>query len=78
MEEFQAGTLALIAALPPGTGVFAPTCLVHCLSGQTTWSQLTSMGTTLGQAAASWYFNNQEMVVGACPRHASVALAFLS
>lgn len=29
VDSFQSGVLALIAALPPGTGVFAPTCLVH-------------------------------------------------
>lgn len=40
VEQFQLGTLALIATLPAGTGVFSPTCLVHCLSGQTPWSQL--------------------------------------
>lgn len=39
-ELFQTGTLSLISTLPPGTGVFSPTCLVHCLSGQTPFSLL--------------------------------------
>ena len=63
VEEFQAGTLKLIASLPAGTGVFAPTCLVHCLSGQTTWSQLSAANTTMSQAVAEWYFNGVETVV---------------
>jgi len=60
VEEFQAGTLALIAALPPNTGVFAPTCLVHCLSGQTTFTQLTlEDGTSLESALSAWFFHGQ-------------------
>ena len=63
VNSFQQGTLALIATLPPGTGVFSPTCLVHCLSGQTTWNELmvTSPGAptamSLSQSLSSWYFN---------------------
>ena len=37
VEEFQAGILQLIAALPAGTGVFSPSCLVHVYSG--TWGR---------------------------------------
>jgi hypothetical protein len=58
VEEFQAGTLALIGALPPGTGVFSPTCLVHCLSGQTTFTQLQAAGTSLDAALTAWYFED--------------------
>ena len=59
MEEFQAGTLALLEALPPGTGIFAPTCLVHCLSGQSSFNQLQADNTTLDAALAAWYFNGE-------------------
>ena len=67
VEEFQAGTLDLIASLPPGTGVFSPTCLVHCLSGQTKngqtpFSQLQSAGTTLAAALTAWYVNGDDVL----------------
>jgi len=50
VEQFQTGTLALISKLPPSTGVLSPACLVHCLSGQTTFTQLNVAGTTFAQA----------------------------
>jgi hypothetical protein len=67
VDEFQSGTRALIASLPPGTGVFSPTCLVHCLSGQTTYSQLIVAGSSFSQAVDKWYFDNQPVqVVSQC------------
>jgi hypothetical protein len=62
VEEFQTGTLALIRSLPPGTGVFSPTCLVHCLSGQATFTQLNVAGTTFEQALSGWYFGTSSNV----------------
>jgi hypothetical protein len=57
VEEFQSGTLALIASLPPGTGVYSPTCLVHCLSGQTSFTTLTAAANmSLATALSAWYF----------------------
>ena len=61
VEEFQTGTLALISKLPAGTGVFSPTCLVHCLSGQSTFTDLEVAGTNLGASLSSWYFGHQEV-----------------
>ena len=62
VEQFQAGILSLIQDLPPGTGVFAPTCLVHCLSGQTKngqtpFTQIETAGTTLAAALSAWFFH---------------------
>ena len=62
VEEFQAGILSLIGSLPSGTGVFSPTCLVHCLSGQTTFTELTSAGTTLDAALTAWYFTGDDVL----------------
>ena len=56
VEQFQTGTLALIAALPATAGVFSPTCLVHRLSGQTTFSQLTVGGVSMDAALRAWYW----------------------
>lgn len=55
VEEFQTGTLSLIASLPTGTGVFSPTCLVHCLSGQNTFTNVTVGGISMEQALSSWF-----------------------
>jgi hypothetical protein len=67
VEQFQTGTLQLIANLPAGTGVFSPTCLVHCLSGQPTFSDLTVAGTSFSNALSNWYFNGaQTQVVSSC------------
>jgi hypothetical protein len=67
VEEFQAGTLALIAALPSSAGVFSPTCLVHCLSGDAPFSQLAGAGTTLAASLASWYFEGAHVsAVSSC------------
>ena len=67
VNEFQAGILKLILALPPGTGVFAPTCLVHCLSGQNSFHTLTAAGTSLAASLSAWYFNMEGvMAVSSC------------
>ena len=67
VNEFQAGILQLILRLPPGTGVFAPTCLVHCLSGQNSFHTLQAANTTLSSALSSWYFNREGvMAVSTC------------
>jgi hypothetical protein len=66
-SQFQTGTLALIASLPHGSGVFSPTCLVHCLSGQSTFVDLLSDGTTLGASLSAWYFSGQDVnAVSSC------------
>jgi hypothetical protein len=62
VEEFQAGILKLIASLPPGTGVFAPTCLVHCLSGQAAFTTLIADNMSLNSALSAWYFNGEPML----------------
>jgi hypothetical protein len=62
VEEFQAGILKLIAALPAGTGVFAPTCLVHCLSGQSAFTTLIADNLSLNSALSAWYFNGEPMM----------------
>ena len=56
VQQFQNQTRALIAELPPSTGVYAPTCLVHCLSGQATYNQLTTAGMTMADVLNAWYF----------------------
>ena len=67
VNEFQAGILKLILALPSGTGVFAPTCLVHCLSGQNSFHTLQAAGTSLAASLAAWYFNMEGvMAVSSC------------
>jgi hypothetical protein len=66
VEEFQAGILALIAAVPSGTGVFAPTCLVHCLSGGDAFTSITSAGVTLDAAVTAWYDGQQVLAVSTC------------
>ena len=55
VNEFQAGILKLILALPSGTGVFAPTCLVHCLSGQNSFHTLQAAGTSLAASLAAFF-----------------------
>ena len=55
VNSFQPAFLALIASMPPGTGVFSPTCLAHCLSGQSTYSTLLVNGLSMNDAVTSWY-----------------------
>ena len=66
VEEFQAGILQLIAALPSGTGVFAPTCLVHCLSGGAAFTSITSAGVTLDAALSAWYDGQPVLAASTC------------
>ena len=73
VNEFQAGILKLILALPSGTGVFAPTCLVHCLSGQNSFHTLSAAGTSLSASLSAWYFNMEGvMAVSSCTGWACV------
>jgi hypothetical protein len=58
VDEFQSGTLALIAALPAGTGVFSATCLAHCLSGQPTYTSFRVLGQTMSEVLNDWYFGS--------------------
>jgi len=66
VNSFQTGVRALISTLPSGTGVFAPSCLVHCLSGQSTFSQLTlttsstATPVSLDSTLAAWYFTGPQ------------------
>jgi hypothetical protein len=67
VEQFQTDTLALIASLPQGTGVYSPTCLVHCLSGQPIFQDLTVNGVSMASALSSWYFQGTAtQVVSTC------------
>ena len=67
VDSFQNAFLQLIHSLPPGTGVFSPTCLVHCLSGQNTYFQFYVNGESMSTALNAWYFDNQPTsVVSAC------------
>ena len=67
VDQFQSGTRTLIASLPGGTGVFSPTCLVHCLSGQTTFADLLVDGTSFVRAVSGWYFDGTPtQVVSQC------------
>jgi len=66
VNSFQPAVLNLIAALPANSGVFSPTCLVHCLSGQTTYENLLVNGISLSQALASWWSGVPTSVVSPC------------
>jgi hypothetical protein len=67
VDQFQSGTRSLIASLPAGTGVFSPTCLVHCLSGQTTFADLLVDGSSFVSAVSGWYFDGTPtQVVSQC------------
>jgi hypothetical protein len=73
VEEFQVGILKLITALPPGTGIYAPTCLVHCLSGQASFNVPLVQQTSLNTAVSHWYFNGEGVqVVSDCIGNACV------
>jgi len=60
VDSFQDAVLGLIAALPPGTGVFSPTCLVHCLSGQQSYGNIRVDWQNLSTALEAWYFRGQD------------------
>jgi len=67
VDSFQPAFLDLIAALPPGTGVYSPTCLVHCLSGQPTFADFLTNGVSMSAALSDWYFGDQPTsVVSPC------------
>ena len=67
VDSFQPAFLALIASLPAGTGVYSPTCLVHCISGQITFSSFLVNGVSMNDALNAWYFNaTPTSVVSAC------------
>lgn len=63
VNSFQPAFLNLINSLPQGTGVYSPTCLVHCLSGQNTYFQFLVNGQTMSDAVNAWYFDNQPVAV---------------
>jgi len=58
VAAFQAKTQALLAALPAGTGVFSPTCLVHCLACETSYNSILVNNMSLGTALDAWYFSS--------------------
>ena len=67
VATFQQKVLALIAALPAGTGVFSPTCLVHCLSGQESYQSLMVGNWSMSTALDAWYFNDEPVrVISPC------------
>ena len=59
VNSFQPAFLDLIASLPAGTGVYSPTCLVHCLSGQPTYSSFLVNNISMNSALNAWYFADQ-------------------
>jgi hypothetical protein len=67
VNSFQPAVLALINAVPAGTGVYSSTCLMHCLSGQTTYDAVTVNGISMSSALNSWFFDGEQTrVVSAC------------
>lgn len=74
VNSIQAAYLQLIASLPAGTGVYSPTCLVHCLSGQASFSQfLVSVANgappsvSLNDALSAWYFGTTGLTSAISP-----------
>ena len=68
IDSIQTAYLDLIAALPAGTGIFSPTCLVHCLSGQATYynyyvTQADQSQVSLSEALDAWFFDQTPTVV---------------
>ncbi len=63
VNTFQTAVLDLINTLPIGTGIFSPTCLVHCLSGQPSYQNLIVNNMSMSDALNAWYFNEQEVQV---------------
>ena len=66
--------LRLIASLPAGSGVYSPTCLVHCLSGQSSFSDFlvsptngAAASVSLNDALASWYFGSAGLTSAISP-----------
>lgn len=67
VQSVQDAYLDLFQQLPLGTGLYSPTCLVHCLMAQATYYQFTVNGQTPGQALSAWYFDKEPTsVVSAC------------
>ncbi len=67
VNSFQPAVLALIDSVPAGTGVYSSTCLMHCLSGQTTYDAVTVNGISMSSALNSWFFDGAETkVVSSC------------
>ena len=68
VDSIQTAYLGLISTLPAGTGVYSPTCLVHCLSGQATYyefyiTQADQSQVTLSNALDAWFFDQTPTVV---------------
>lgn len=67
VDSFQPAVLNLINQLPPGTSVYSSTCLVHCLSEQTTFYDFSTNGITMQQAVTEWFFEGQQVrVISGC------------
>jgi len=67
VQSVQDAYLDLFQQLPPGTGLYSPTCLVHCLMAQATYYQFQVNGQTPGQALSAWYFDQTPTsVVSSC------------
>ena len=66
VNSFQPAVLSLIDSLPAGSGVFSPTCLVHCLSGQDTYQNLLVNGVSMSSAFAAWWSGTPTSVVSPC------------
>jgi hypothetical protein len=63
VDTFQTAVLDLISTLPIGTGIYSPTCLVHCISGQPSYQNLITNNMSMSDALNAWYFNEQEVQV---------------
>ena len=67
VNSFQPAILRLIDSLPAGTSVYSSTCLMHCLSGQSTFDAFTVNGISMSQAMSSWFFDGQQTrVISQC------------
>ena len=66
VDSFQPAVLSLVNALPQGSGVYSPTCLVHCLSGQDTFQNLQVNGVSMSGAFSAWWSGTPTSVVSQC------------
>lgn len=67
VNSFQTAVRTLISELPSTISVFSATCMVHCLSGQATFADLTVNGISMSTAVAEWFFQGESVhVVSAC------------
>lgn len=66
VATYQQAVLNLIAALPPGSGVFSPSCLLTCLSASTAWAAVGVDDVTIGTALEGWFVGASQHFVADC------------